>query len=85
MTKPIQIRNEDVVRNLRELAARRQKPITEMIGEMALGELARDQHRENVGERRSEIARILSEIDALSHLGPPLTDDELYDENGLPR
>jgi len=85
MIKPIQIRKEDVVRDIRELASLTDRPITDAVALAVKAELKRARHRSTASERAAEIDRLLAEIDALPRLGPPLTDDELYDENGLPR
>lgn len=87
MTSPIQIRREDVVRDLRELAALRGQPITDTIAEIARAELRRARQRPTVDERDRAIdASVARFQDAVRrHGGRLLTDDELYDENGLPR
>ena len=85
MTKPIQIRNEHVVRDIREAAALTCRPITEIVGEGVQIVLERERRRATGGQRRREIDRILAEIDALPILGPMLTDDDLYDDDGFPR
>lgn len=87
MTKPIQIRNEDVVRDIRALAARRGMPITQTVAELARKELARDR-RDAPGTDRAKVidetvARFQAAVKA--HGGRMLTDDDLYDGNGLPR
>ncbi len=87
MTKPIQIRNPEVVRDLRALAKRLNKPITELVGEL-VRERAAKATRLSEGEierRRKAVAEILGRVDALPVVGPLLTDDDLYDENGLPK
>jgi hypothetical protein len=85
MTKPIQIRNEDVAADVRELAARRGRSITEMIAQLVRPELERERRRGDPEARRREIARIVAEFRALPRRGKPLTDDDLYDEFGLPK
>ena len=85
MTTPIQIRNEHVVRDIREAAALTHRPITEIVGEGVQIVLERERRRATAGQRGREIDRILAEIDALPILGPMLTDDDLYDDDGLPR
>ena len=87
MTKPIQIRNEQVVRDLRELALRRGLPITQTVAELARKELARDlRNRSAVDHSRAideTVARFQAAVKA--YAGRLLTDDDLYDDNGLPR
>ena len=83
--KPIQIRNEDVVRDIREAVALTHRPITKIVGEGIQLVLERERRRATAGQRHREIDRILAEIDSLPILGAMLTDDELYGEDGLPR
>ncbi|HEV2533667.1 type II toxin-antitoxin system VapB family antitoxin [Phenylobacterium sp.] len=85
MTKPIQIRNEEVARDIRELAALTRRPITEAVATAVRTELARARRRENTEDRRREIDRLLAEFRALPKTGRMLTDDDLYDESGLPK
>jgi hypothetical protein len=84
---PIQIRNPEVVRALREVAAQRNQPLTQAIGEIARAELERLKAGKNARyhQRVESIRRWVAELHELPVLGPPLTDDELYDEEGLPR
>ena len=87
MTKPIQIRNEQVVRDLRELALHRGLPITQTVAELARKELERDlRNRSAVDHSRAideTVARFQAAVKA--YAGRLLTDDDLYDDNGLPR
>jgi hypothetical protein len=87
MTKPIQIRNEDVVRDIRELAARRGIPITQTVAELARNELARHRREAPGTDRSKVIDETVARFQAAmkTHGGLPLTDDDLYDGNGLPR
>jgi len=84
---PIQIRNPEVVRALREVAAQRNQPLTQAIGEIAHAELKRLKSDKDARYRQrvESIKRRVAELHALPVVGPPLTDDELYDEEGLPR
>jgi hypothetical protein len=85
MTKPIQIRKEDVVRDIRELATLTHRPITEVVAVAVRAELERERRRATPDARRQEIDRIVAEYAALPKTGRMLTDDDLYDENGLPK
>jgi len=87
MTAPIQIRREDVVRDLRELAALRGQPITDTVAEITRAELIRQRRRENVEDRDKAVADTVARFQAAvrAHGGRLLTDDDLYDEDGLPR
>jgi hypothetical protein len=84
MTKPIQIRKEDVVRDIRELASLTDRPITEAVAVAVKSELNRARHRRTLAQRNVEIDRLLQEIRALPKLGPMLTDEDLYDEDVKP-
>ena len=84
---PIQIRNPAVVRSIRTLAERTGQPITDAVAQAVKAELRR---RDAVDE--AEFQRRLRAIDAaverfnaLPIVGSLLTDDDLYDEDGLPR
>jgi hypothetical protein len=86
MTKPVQIRNDEVARDIREFAGLKGQPITEAIGSLVRTELARLRRRMTpADERERRIDQILAEIRNLPKLGPPLTDDDLYDEDGFPK
>ena len=52
MTKPIQIKKDDVARDIRELAALTGEPITDAVGEAVRERPDRVRRRLNVDERR---------------------------------
>ena len=84
---PIQIRNEAVVRDIRALSALTGKPITEAVAEAIHLQLERE-HRTRAAEierRRQEITEIVERFNARPRIGPMLTDDDLYDEDGMPK
>ncbi len=85
MTIPVQIRKEDVVRDIRELAALKRKPITDAVAEAVRSELDRARRSLSADEKRRAVRAIVEELHSLPRLGSPLTDDDLYDERGLPR
>ena len=87
MTKPIQIRNEEVVRGIRELAAMRGKPITETVAELVRKELVSDQSRSSSADQTRVIDETVARFQAAmkAHAGRLLTDDDLYDASGIPR
>jgi hypothetical protein len=74
-------------RAIRELAAKKGQPISEAVADAVQAELARlDEVREREVERRiANVRAIVARFRALPKLGPPLTDDDLYDKDGLPR
>ena len=84
---PIQIRNPEAVRIIRELAARKGQPITRALRDMAKAELDRIDEAEEarVQRRLDAIHEIVEKLHELPILGPLLTDDDLYDEDGLPK
>lgn len=84
---PIQIRNPEVVRAIRALAEKTGRPITEAVAGAVRAELKR---RDAVSE--TEFQRRLRAIDeaverfhGLPIVGPLLTDEDLYDADGLPK
>lgn len=86
MTKPIQIRNEDVVRDIRELAALKNEAITEAVATAVRTELMKLRRASTpAAERERKIDEIMARVRALPPTGQTLTDDDLYDEDGLPR
>lgn len=87
MTKPIQIKNDEAARDIRELAAITGEPLTTAVAAAVREKLARVRRRSatEMEERRRAVNQLLAEIDALPRYGPPLTDDDLYDEYGLPK
>ena len=87
MIAPIQIRKPDVVRDIRLLAELMHQPITDVVAEAVrtkLGEAQRAREAD-IAERMRRIAEIHKRIAALPIIGELLTDDDLYDEYGLPR
>ncbi|HEX5775838.1 MAG TPA: type II toxin-antitoxin system VapB family antitoxin [Caulobacteraceae bacterium] len=84
---PIQIRNDEVVREIRELADLTHKPITEAVSTAVKAELARVRRRseKEKAEQRAAVREIVERFKALPKVGPMLTDEDLYDEDGLPR
>jgi hypothetical protein len=84
---PIQIRNPKVVRAIRELASETGQPISEAVGEVVLAELARrhSARDETFEARLAAIEAVSRKFGDLPVIGPRLTDDDLYDEDGLPK
>lgn len=73
---PIQIRNEDVVRDIRELARLTQKPITEAVAEAVRGELSRAR-RVSAGECSARLRSIEAAVEQFRRapvVGPMLSD-----------
>ena len=87
MNAPVQIRKPDVAERLRSLARREGLSITDLVDEMA-----RDREARANTARQAEIDRkiataeaIVAHFQSLPILGPLLTDDDFYDEDGLPK
>ena len=87
MNAPVQIRKPEVAERLRELARLEGKSITDLVEEMV-----RERDRQFANRRETEIQRKLAAAEetvrrfqALPIIGPLLTDDDLYDEDGLPK
>lgn len=89
MTKPspIQIRNAEVVENIRELARLRGAGLTETV-EAAVRETLERERRHHIAsleERRAKVMETLERFWALPRTGEMLTDADLYDEDGFPK
>ncbi|MDX2236788.1 MAG: type II toxin-antitoxin system VapB family antitoxin [Hyphomonadaceae bacterium] len=86
-TMGLSIKNEDVEARVRRLAALTGEGVTEAIDNAVVERLARIEHTKSERAR----ARLAALDAALARLGPrpPLDrkaiDEELYDEQGLPR
>jgi hypothetical protein len=86
MTKPVQIRNGEVAREIRELADLMGRPITAALGAVVHNELVRLKRRmSSADERDRRIDAILERVRNLPRTGETLTDDDLYDEGGFPK
>jgi hypothetical protein len=85
MNAPIQIRRDDVVRDIRELAALSALPITEVVAQAVSDALNRAKARNSLQERTEAVDELLRQVRLLPIVGPALTDAELYDEDGLPK
>jgi len=87
MNAPVQIRKAETVARLRRLAALEGKTITELVDEMVR---ERDRRFEaeraaDIDRRRQAVEEAVRRFNALPIVGPLLTDDDLYDEDGLPK
>jgi hypothetical protein len=84
---PIQIRNDAVVRSIRELAVLTGQPITEAVARAVDAQLERERRlKAQERERQHQTVRaIVERVKQLPIIGPDLTDDDLYDEDGLPK
>ncbi len=87
MNAPVQIRKSDTVERLRRLATLEGKTITELVDEMVR---ERDRQFEarreaDIDVRRQAVEEIVAHFNSLPIVGPLLTDDDFYDEDGLPK
>ena len=84
---PIQIRNPEVVRAIRALAERAGRPMTEAVARAVNAAL--DRHRASDQDRYRRRLEAIREVSrkfrTLPVVGPRLTDDDLYAEQGMPR
>lgn len=83
----ILIKDEEVDRLVRELAARTGQTITETVKQAVRDQLQRVPPAEDeIAARKRRLAELLAYFDALPRTNEHLTDDEIlgYDENGLP-
>lgn len=87
MNAPVQIRKPEVAERLRELARLEGKSITDLVEEMV-----RERDERLVARREAEIEaklaaveKIVAHFNSLPIVGPLLTDDDFYDEDGLPK
>ncbi|MEQ1707504.1 MAG: type II toxin-antitoxin system VapB family antitoxin [Terricaulis sp.] len=82
----ILIENPDIVRDIERLAARTGKPAVEAVAEAVRARLSgAPSGGPTRADKNAELRDILARIDALPQIGEPLTDADLYDEDGLPR
>ena len=84
---PIQIRNPDVVRDIRALADRLGLPMTDVVAEAVRRRLTEENARADEAriDRKKRALDVLARIDALPQSGVLLTDADLYDAEGFPR
>jgi antitoxin VapB len=84
----LSIKNDEVERMIRELAARRGVPMTEALRQLLAEERARSlaTREAQVAEKRRRLMQVIARTSSLPRLSD-LSDEEIigYDENGLPR
>lgn len=87
MNAPVQIRKTDTVERLRRLAAMEGKSITTLVDEMVRerDERLAAQRADDIAIRRRAVEDIVAHFNSLPVVGPLLTDDDFYDEDGLPK
>jgi hypothetical protein len=84
---PIQIKRPDVVANVRTLAALTGLSITDAIANAVNAQLAIERVKGDakLRRRRKAAEKILTELRRLPVIGPHVSDEDLYDADGLPK
>jgi hypothetical protein len=87
MPSPIQIKRPDVSEDVRTLAALTGLPITDAIAQAVRAQLVLERIKTNgkLVKRLAAAEKDLAAIRRLPVVGPDLTDDDLYDEQGFPK
>ena len=87
MNAPVQIRKPDVAERLRSMALREGLSITDLVDQMAREREDRinETRRAEIDRKMAVVNEIVREFNALPVLGPLLTDDDIYDEDGFPK
>lgn len=87
MNAPVQIRKAETVERLRRLAALEGVSITDLVDEMVRERDARlvAAREADIAERRRGVEEAVRRFHALPIVGPLLSDDDFYDEDGLPK
>lgn len=83
---PIEIADADVVADIMTLADRTGVPPSLAVAHavrLRLAQLPPPREEMSQEERMRRVREILARLDALPTVGPRLTDDDLYDEDGL--
>ena len=85
MNTPVQIRRDDVVRDIRELATLTNTPMTQAVALAVRAELRRARAQDDLEVRRKAVAETVRRFREAPIVGPMLTDADLYDDDGLPK
>jgi hypothetical protein len=87
MTEPIQIKRAEVTAQIRELAALMDVSLTDAVQKAVSVQLAAERARASLErtKRRASADQILDRIRSYPVIGPALTDEDLYDAEGLPK
>ncbi len=87
MTQAIQVKRADVVADVRALSAIMGVSLTDAIHEAVKQRLVAEQAAalDDRKARHLRARKTLEEIWKLPRIGEPLTDDDLYDEEGMPK
>lgn len=87
MNAPVQIRKPEVAERLRSVARQEGLSITDLVDQMIRERQDRaNQEKEAEIQRKIAAAKaIIADFQSLPIVGPLLTDDDFYDEDGLPK
>ncbi|MDX2178398.1 MAG: type II toxin-antitoxin system VapB family antitoxin [Bryobacteraceae bacterium] len=87
MPSAIQIKRPDVTADVRALAALAGLSVTDAVGQAVRAQLEIERARADArrAERLARIDEIVDRFNRLPIVGPLITDDDLYDEDGLPK
>ena len=87
MPPPIQIKRPDVAEDIRTLAALAGLSITEAVGKAVRAQLAIEKVKASakLSRRLLEAEKFLADLRKLPVVGPELTDDDLFNQEGLPK
>lgn len=83
----IHIEDQALLRDIETLAARKGVPAEQAVADAVRDKLEETRPAQTLSrdERRRLLRETLARIDRLPHTGPMLTDEDLYDEDGMPR
>jgi hypothetical protein len=84
---PIQVKRPDVTEDIRTLAGLMGTSITDAIATAVRNQISTERAKAdaNFARRKAECQKILDQLWALPIVGPLLTDEDLYDEDGFPK
>jgi hypothetical protein len=87
MKAPMRIKRQDVADDIRTLASLTGLDMTEAVGVAVRAQIAIERANSTVkqSERQVRSDRILAELRRLPVVGPVITDEDLYDSEGLPK
>ena len=87
MNAPIQIRRPDVAADVRTLSDLMGVSMTDAIANAVRAQLAIERVKADskLLRRKRAAEKTLAELRRLPAVGPAITDEDLYDENGLPK
>ncbi|MEO5923719.1 MAG: type II toxin-antitoxin system VapB family antitoxin [Bryobacteraceae bacterium] len=87
MSDAIQIRRPEVAAAIRELASLRDVSLTDAIADAVHAQLVTERlnREQKQGEKHEAMQKFLAYVKTIPHIGAPETDDDYYDEEGMPK